>query len=181
MSWDESMSAVFDDLEQQATGLHFLERDVEVADLAVAEYSRVGLGARLHASLGAEVRVRLLGGLVLSGRLARVGKDWLMLAEPASEWIVRQDGVASVRGLADRADDEETWSLVDRLSVGTVLRRLSEVGERCLVHLIDGQQMEGRLRRVGRDFVELYVGVGPDASMQVVPVASISALRGRTE
>ena len=67
------MFAVFDDLEQQAAGLHLVERDAEVADLTVAEYSRISLGARLHASLGLELRVRLLGGHQLSGRLARVG------------------------------------------------------------------------------------------------------------
>ena len=65
------MFAVFDDLEQQAAGLHLVERDAEVADLTVAEYSRVSLGARLHASLGDELRLRLVGGHVVSGRLAQ--------------------------------------------------------------------------------------------------------------
>ena len=46
MSWHESMFAVFDDLEQQAEGLHLAERDAEVADLTLAEYTRVTLAAR---------------------------------------------------------------------------------------------------------------------------------------
>ena len=62
MGWEESMFAVFDDLEQQAEGLHLTERDADVADLSLAEYSRISLGARLHASLGLELRVRLVGG-----------------------------------------------------------------------------------------------------------------------
>src|SRR3954447_1263902 len=115
MSWEESMFAVFDDLEQQATGLHLVERDAEVADLTLAEYSRVSLAARLHASAGRELHVRLLGGRLLSGRLARLGEDWFLLVDGSTEWVVRHSGVATVGGLSSKAHGEDTWSAVDRL------------------------------------------------------------------
>lgn len=181
MGWEESMFAVFDDLEQQAAGLHLVERDAEVADLTVAEYSQVSLGARLHASLGLELRVRLIGGRLVSGRLARVGEDWLLLVDRPAEWIVRHDGIASVTGLSPRADSEEAWSVEDRLTVRAVLRRLAGVNAPCLVHFADDQQVEGRVGRVGRDFFELRVGEGEDRSVRVVPVGAVSALQGRTE
>ena len=87
MSWEESMFAVFDDLEQQAQGLHLAERDAEVADLTVAEYSRVSLAcpaARLRRPGPAGAAARRPGrrrpagatggGLVPAGRrLLRVG------------------------------------------------------------------------------------------------------------
>lgn len=174
------MFAVFDDLEQQATGLHLVERDAEVADLTVAEYSRVSLGARLHASLGDELRLRLVGGHLVSGRLARVGEDWLLLVDRSSEWIVRHDGVLTLTGLSARAHSEETWSVMDRLPLRAVLRRLSRASEPCLVHFVDDQRVEGRIGRVGLDFFELRVGEGVDRSEQVVPVASVSGLQGRT-
>ena len=117
------MFALFDDLEQQAAGLHLVERDAEVADLTQAEYARISLGARLHASLGLELRVRLVGGHVVAGRLARVGEDWLLLVDRRSEWIVRYAGIVSLAGLSPRANSEETWSVVDRLSLRAVLRR----------------------------------------------------------
>jgi hypothetical protein len=180
MSWEESMFAVFDDLEQQAAGLQLVERDAEVADLTVAEYCRVSLGARLHASVGQELRLRLVGGHLVSGRLARVGEDWLLLVDRAAEWIVRHRGIATLGGLSARAHSEETWSVVDRLSLRAVLRRLSSVSEPCLVHFLDDHRVEGRVGRVGLDFFELYVGTGPDRSLQVVPVSSVSALQGRT-
>ena len=181
MSWEESMFAVFEDLEQQAEGLRLIERDAEVADLTVAEYSQISLGARLHASLGLDLRVRLSGGLVVSGRLARAGEDWLLLVGPSAEWIVRHDGIVALTGLSPRADSEETWSVLDRLSLRALLRRLSSVRETCLVHFSDDQQVEGRVGRVGRDFFELYVGEGQDRVAQAVPVSSVSALQGRTE
>lgn len=180
MSWEESMFAVFDDLEQQAAGLKLVERDAEVADLTVAEYSRVSLGSRLHASVGQELRLRLVGGLHVSGRLARLGEDWLLLVDRSAEWIVRHDGIATLIGVSSRGHSEETWSVMDRLSLRAVLRRLSSVSEPCQVHFLDDQQVEGRIGRVGLDFFELYVGAGPDRTVHLVPVTSVSALQGRT-
>ena len=51
MGWEASMFALFDDLEQQAEGMHLADRDADVADLSLAEYARVNLAARLHAAL----------------------------------------------------------------------------------------------------------------------------------
>jgi hypothetical protein len=179
VSWEESMFGVFDDLEQQAEGLHLVERDAEVAELSVAEYARISVGARLHASLGQELRVRLAGGRELTGRLTRVGEDWMLLVGGTSQWIVRYDGITLLGGLSPRADSEETWSVMDRLSLRAALRRLSGVTEPCLVHFVDAHLLEGRIGRVGRDFFEFYVGEGPNRSVQVVPVTTVAALQGR--
>jgi len=179
MSWEESMLALFEDLEQQAAGLQLVERDAEVADLGVAEYSRIGLASRLHASLGCAVRVRLRGGLVVSGRLAGVGEDWLLVVDRTAEWIVRRDGLVTVSGLSARADSAETWSVVDRLTLRSVLRRLAGAGGPCLVHFADDERAEGRIARVGLDFFELLVGEGADRTLQVVAVEAVAALQGR--
>jgi hypothetical protein len=179
MSWEESMFAVFDDLEQQASGLHLAERDAEVADLTVAEYSRISLASRLHASIGEDLRVRLVGGRLLGGRLARLGEDWFLLVEGTSEWVVRHDGVATIAGLSGKARTEDTWSPVDRLTMRAVLRRLAMAHEPCLVHFCDDQQVEGTVGRVGRDFFELDVGEGAGRVWQVVPSSAVAALQGR--
>jgi hypothetical protein len=179
MGWEASMFALFDDLEQQAEGMHLAGRDADVADLGAAEYSRVNLAARLHASVGLELRVRLVGGHVVGGRLARLGEDWLLLVDRTAEWVVRHDGIATISGLARRADHEETWSVLDRLTLRTVLRGLSGAQEHCLVRFVDGKQVEGRVGRVGSDFFELHVGEGQDTSVQVVPVAPVTAFQGR--
>ena len=175
MRWEDSMFAVFDDLEQQAEGLHLVERDAEVADLALAEYTQVTLASRLHASLGRDLRVRLLGGRVLAGRLARVGEDWLLLDDGMSDWVVRRHGLVAVDGLSAKSRSEDTWPVVDRLSMGAVLRRLAAAQERCLVHCCDDQQIEGRVGRVGRDFFELHL----EGGTQAMPLAAVAALQGR--
>jgi hypothetical protein len=173
------MFAVFDDLEQQAQGLHLVERDAEVADLTVAEYATVSLASRLHASLGQDLRVRLLGGRVVGGRLARLGADWFLLVDGSSEWVIRHQGVVTVGGLSPKAHSEDTWSVVDRLTMRAVLRRLAGANEPCLVHFCDDQQLEGHIGRVGQDFFELNVGEPADRIVQAVPNAAVAALQGR--
>ncbi len=179
MGWEESMFAVFDDLEQQAAGLHLAERDAEVADLSVAEYSLVTVAARLHASLDLDLRVRLVGGHQIAGRLARLGRDWILLVDSATEWIVRLGGITAMSGLSPRAESEDTWSVMDHLTLRALLRRLSAVGDTCLVHFSDAQRLEGRIGRVGKDFFELGVGADRGRGVHVVPVASMTALQGR--
>ncbi len=179
MSWEESMAGVFDDLEQQAQGLHLLERDAEVAELTAAEYAEVPLAGRLHASLGHDLRVQLRGGEVVSGRLARVGAGWFLLVDSAVEWVVCRSGVGFVAGLSPRVRGEAVWSAVDRLSVRTVLRRLAEQPGGCTLHLVDGRRADGRVGRVGADFFELRVGEGSGERVLAVETSAVAALQGR--
>lgn len=178
MSWEESTFALFDDLEQQAEGLQLADRDADLADLSAAEYARVELVSRLHASLGREVSVRLRGGCAARGRLARMGQDWMLVVAAGGEWILRTEAVLGVVGLSPRADAVEAWPVLDRLSLRAVLRRLAAGGDTCLVRLVDGEALEGRVGRVGRDFLELHPG-GGDRPPTVVPLVAVSALQER--
>ena len=179
MSWERWMVTLFEDLEQQAEGLALAERDAEIADLTQAEYLRVSLAARLHASVGTAVRVRLLGGLSLGGRISRLGEDWFLLVDGAAEWIVRSEAVVSAAGLSPRALAEESWSVVDRLSLRAILRRFAADATVCTVHFLDQQTTEGRVARVGQDFAELLVGEGAERTVHLLPLASIAALQER--
>jgi hypothetical protein len=179
MSWEASMVALFEDLEQQASGLRLAERDVEVAERTAAEYAQVSLASRLHASLGHDLQLRLMGGRRVGGRLARVGEDWLLVVDGTSEWIVRHQGLASVAGVSGRADSVETWSVLDRLSLRSVLRGLAADADEAVVHLADDQQLRGRIGRVGLDFLELHLGEAARTG-HVVPFSAVVALQGRS-
>ena len=180
MSWEHSVFALFDDLEQQAEGLALAERDAEVAGLTLAEYAQVTLAARLHASLGQTVRLRLHGGRVLTGRLSRLGEDWVLLVEAAGqEWVVATAALVAATGLSHRAQPEQTWSVVDRLTLRAVCRRIASGGSSSTLHLLDDSTMEGRLARVGKDFVELLVGEGAERTLQVVALRQVAALQER--
>jgi small nuclear ribonucleoprotein (snRNP)-like protein len=180
MRWEESVLALFEDLEQQAEGLHLAERDAEIGELSVSEYAQVSLGSRIHASTNQLVRVRLLGGRSVTGRLAQSGRDWMLLEDdPGHEWVVPQTSVATVSGLSTRSLNEDAWPLHVRLSLRSILRRIAQARSEIVVHLTDGSQFEGRLGRVGKDFVEVYPAAVPVRAAEAVPNVAIAAIQGR--
>src|SRR5688500_17783971 len=61
MTWEEQLFAYLDDLEQQAEGVFGIERDLEVAERAAAEYAAVTAASRLMASVDRQVTVQVRG------------------------------------------------------------------------------------------------------------------------
>ena len=181
MRWERSVLALIDDLEQQAAGLHLLERDLEVADRTSAEYAHVGLASRLHALAGRPVRLRLLGGITLRGTVTRTGSDWLLVEDDAERvWIVRHAAVAVLRGASARAVADDALGALRRLPLRAVLRQLAVDDADCLFHLVDGGRFEGRLLRVGADFVDLRLaGDAPTGGYDLVPLAAVAAVQER--
>ena len=187
---DDSLFALFDDLEQQASGLHLAEREAEVEELAVAEYAQVTLVERLHGARGSPVRLRLVDGDLLSGTLRRVGRDWLQVDDPhGCSWLVRIGAVAAVSGLGSRAVNEDALPVTARLSLRSALRALAQARGHCVLHLVGGDRVEGVPGRVGQDFVEILPADpatdrvagrrthGP--AVEVVPLWGLVALRER--
>jgi len=173
MNWDEQLFAVLDDLEQQAEARFDVERDVEVADRSRAEYGAVTLASRLMASVDHQVSLTVPGIGRLSGLVQRVAAGWLLLETAAGQWVVPFAAVTSVRDASPRSVPEVAWSPLTRLGLGSALRRLSEAGERCLVHRLDGSPLDGVVRRVGRDFAE---GEVAPERVELVPFAARAAV-----
>lgn len=167
--------AALEDLEQQAAGLFLSEREEVVADLADASYAQVGLHARMHASVGRELRLRLAGGWQVAGLLDRVGADFAVLVHGPAQWTVRIATLRSVDGLGERARSAQVLPATAKLALTSVLRRL--VGTGCVLHDIDGAARACRPVRIGADFAEV---IGPDAgagSSCVVPLTALAAIR----
>lgn len=177
--WDDGLLRVFDDLEQQAAGMHLVEREAEVADVAASEYAAVDLEARLRGALDAgELRLRLRGGQQPRGRLTRVGAGWCVLASGPTRWLVALPAVLVVSGAAPRAGHPATRSVADTLPLRSLLRRLADdpTTGGCALHLRDGERLEGRLLRVGADFAEVTAGASRDAAA-LVPLGALDAVR----
>jgi hypothetical protein len=158
MGWEDELFALFDDLEAHAGSLYAAERDAEVADRSRAEYQQVTLASRLMASLDTEVTITVLGVGPLTGTVERVAAGWLLMSAGGHDWVVNLDLIDAVTGASVRSVPEVAWSPLTRLGLGSALRRISEAGERCLLHLRDGTRHEGTVRRVGADFCELAEG-----------------------
>jgi hypothetical protein len=177
MRWDDGLAGLFDDLEQQAEGLALVERDIEVAEAVRAEYSQLDLVSRLHGSLGLPLRLAVTGVGTVEGELRRAGDGWCLLDTGQREWVVRLPAVASLRGLADRGVVASARPLTARLGLASVLRGLAEMRAASVLHRTDSTLLQGRLGRVGSDFVEVAVSGEGAGYLEVVPFAAVAAVR----
>ena len=156
--WEQRLTALFDDLEQQADALFTAEREAEVAERSRSEYAAVTLATRLMAARGTEVGLVVEGVGTVSGLVHRVAGDWCLVGAAGQDWIVRLPAVVAVRGLPRHAVAQEAWPVTARLSLGSALRRLADAREECRLRLRDGTAYDARLGRVGADFVEAFTG-----------------------
>jgi hypothetical protein len=177
MAWEDELFAYLDDLEQQAAALYDAERAPELADRSRAEYQQVTLVSRLMASIDREVTLELGGVGAVSGRLARVADGWLVLSGHGQDWVVRTRAIAAAQGLSERSVPEAAWTVVARLGIGSALRRLSDGGVECSVHLLDGRRHDGIVRRVGSDFCELLTG--ETGRLVLVAFGQLAAVQSR--
>ena len=176
VDWDERLFTLLDDLEQQAEALYDADREAELADRGRAEYAAVTLASRLMASLGHDVSLEVVGPGRIDGRLQRVASGWCLVHGVAGDWVVLLDAVEAVTGASERSLPEVAWSPLTRLGLGSALRRLADDGARCLVHLRSGSRHEGRLVRVGADFVEL---AGPGGRVELIAFVALAAVQSR--
>jgi hypothetical protein len=177
--WEDTVVGMLDDLEMQAEGLHLAERAVEVDELSVAQYAEVELAARLHASIGGSVRIGMVEGPELHGRLAGAGSDWVLVDDDRGcAWFAHLQQVAVIRGLDFHSVPDEARPLSARLSLRSILRRLAGGRQRCVLHLVGGRTLHGVLARVGADFVELgQAGAGEPVT---VPLAAVAVVQDQS-
>jgi hypothetical protein len=179
MSWEEDLFALFDDLEGQAEALYDADRGPELADRSRAEYRQVTLASRLMASVGQPVGLAVRGVGTVSGTLERVATGWCLVRGPAQDWLVTLAAIGAVTGASDRAVPEVAWTPVARLGLGSALRRLADAGEPCALHCVDGTRIDGPLRRVGADFVEVLVGEPPAGRQVLVGFEGLAGVSSR--
>src|SRR5690349_17265834 len=112
------------------------------------------------ASLERDVVLDVRGVGPVAGRLQRAGPDWCLVHGSAQDWVVRLAAVSAVEGASDRSVPKVAWSPINRLGLGSALRRLADTATDCRLHALDGTVRDARVSRVGSDFVEARVGEG---------------------
>ena len=148
-------SRLFADLDAQAEAAERADRAAESAELRRLELSRVAFGERLAGTVGGSVTLSAAGSEPLTGELAQVGADWLLLdTGGGGDVLVVVSAVLSVTGLpaasAPPADEIDR-----RLGLGAVLRRLARDRATVRVGLRNGAGVTGTIDRVGADFLDL--------------------------
>lgn len=175
MTWERELLDLFDDLEHQAEGLALADRDAEVAELARSEYAEIDLASRLNASVGRPLEPTVSGIGVVRGRLLGTGNGWLLLqpAGTAESWLVSLGAVTALRGLAAGARRADTLPVTTRLGVTSVLRRVADEAAPVAVVRTDGVHRQGRIGRVGADFLE----IADESGLELVPLSALAVLR----
>ncbi len=182
MRWDE----LFDDLAGEAEALDVGQRSAEVAERTRAEIGQIELAARLRPAVGAAVKLRCRAGVNLSGRLERVGPDWVLLTEDTGrEALVAMPALISIGGLSRLSAAPGSEGVVAaRLGLRSALRGIARDRSVVAVHTGDGPVLSGTLDRVGADFVELAVHPtgewrrsGEVREVAVIPFHALVAVR----
>lgn len=185
MRWD----ALFADLEAQADALLHAERAAEVETRTRGEVGTLTVTDRLRGALQSTLRVRLPGGLLVSGVLARVGPDWLLLEDTVDrEVVVAVRHVVGIRGLGRLSAPLSAASVVEsRLGLRHALRGIARDRSAVRVHLADGTgqaTVDGTVDRVGADFIEVAAHPAGEArrrpdvrEVELVPLTAIAAVR----
>jgi hypothetical protein len=177
---------LFADLDGQVALAQAAETAAEVADRTRREVGRLRLVDRLRAAGGAELIVRVHGGDVVTGCVADVGADWVLLAhDGARATLVPLAAVVVLSGPGPRTALPGSEGEVEaRLDLRYALRRLVRDRAAAEVRLRDGTTLTGTFDRVAADHADLAQHL-PDEPRRsravrqvlVVPLSSIALVR----
>lgn len=148
MRWE----ALFGDLEHQLQAAQDEQMWAEVPDLTRAERAGLRLEDRLRALRGTRVRIGLLDGHAVDGRLADVGGGWLLVVDEPREHLVPLAAVATARGEA--SPTAPPAGVLERLGLPHALRILAR-DRRCVRAETATGALLGRIDTVGADHLEL--------------------------
>jgi hypothetical protein len=152
MRWQQ----LFTDLRAQFDEAEAAADRAESGSRTRAEYGGIRLAERLRGALGRPVTVHCRGAGAVSGVLADVGVDWLLLEEAGREALVAAAAVLTVDGLGRQTAVPAGSGVVQaRLDLRRAARALAR--DRSGVHVVldDGSVLTGTIYRVGADFLEL--------------------------
>ena len=152
MRWQQlfaDLQAQFE--EEEAAGVR-----AEAASRARAEIGSIRLADRLGGALGLPVTLGCGPAGQVTGVLADVGVDWLLVQDGGREDLVALAAVRTVSGLGRRtAMPEPLGAVRARLDLRWALRGLARDRAAVQVVLDDGSILTGTVDRVGADYVEL--------------------------
>lgn len=152
--WDE----LFADMEAQLAQAEQRSVELEAAETARAELSRLTLAERLSAHRNHTVRLLPAHGDVLEGQLADIGAGWALIRERYFQHVVPLHSVVWWEGLYRRFDMADERAVLRKLGMGHVLRALAASRTHVRVLLLDPSSrgdIEGTLDAVGHDFFDL--------------------------
>lgn len=178
--------ALFADLEAEVEAEAAAERRSEVAERIRAEVGRLRLIDRLQPMQGSpslEVRIGLPASDAVTGSVAALGSDWVLLAQAGTdaELLISLAAVQWIDGLGPTSA-QPGWEgeVGARFGLRMALRRVALDRSVVALTLVSGQVQVGRLGRVGADHVVIEpIGDEGPAPGRTVPLTAIACMRRR--
>ncbi|MFL4475170.1 hypothetical protein ACIPVK_14325 [Paeniglutamicibacter sp. MACA_103] len=178
MRWE----SLFADLEAQFEADEARNQNSEIQEFVRIERARQTLMQRLARHLDTRIDVQLLGAERVGGRLAGIGKDWLVLHHGGSEELIPVRALAWWTG-AEAGGGPQPGER--RVSFSQALRVLVRDRARVSIGGVDGQLLaSGTLDQVGQDFLEVALHARDEfrrstavLGRTVVPFAALARVR----
>jgi hypothetical protein len=178
--WEE----LFADLEAQAVAEERAELEAEVADRTRRELARLRVVDRLRGAQASdrEITVEVVGGDAVTGRVGRVGSDWVLIVSAPHDVLVSLTALDTVSGLGPESAEPGTeGAVVARLGWGHALRAVARDRAEVRLTTLAGSAVVGTVERVGQDHVELTVHPPGEprqrGARRLVPFAAIALVR----
>ena len=188
MRWEQ----LFSDLDARFDELADAEMMAELADRERVATGAISTVERLGGAAGHRLRVRTTAGLAVTGILAKVGPDWLLIQEGAGrEALLASSAVAIVEGLS-AATGPAIKGVGLRLNLRYALRGVARDRSPVAVVVSGGvgepvslyTEITGTIDRIGADFVEVALHAPWEArraasvrSVVLVPLSAIVLVR----
>lgn len=148
---DLAWAALIDDLDASARA----DRDEIVREVTAAYAAELTFLERLAGAVGGPIRVRLAPCPEIEGRLMRVGRDHLWVADAHGYCLLVTSEVDGLIGLPRAVSlPGSAATRIRRGGLGSALRELIGL-DRTVSLLIGDRWFDGRLRIVGSDFVDI--------------------------
>jgi hypothetical protein len=151
---------LFADLEGQAAAELRAETEGELADRTRHARGEVPFIDRLRAARGRRVTLRLAGGLVATGIVGDVAREWLVLrqdgtsAPSGAPSLVPAAAVRSAQGIGRGAIPPVASPLAE-LPLRSMLRIVARDRSPVRLWLTDGHVLDGTVDGVGQDHVDI--------------------------
>jgi hypothetical protein len=180
--WDD----LFRDLEAQLDVAGTAHEAAEIADRTRREQARLRLVDRLRAAIGVEVGMSVHGLGSVTGRVAEVGADWLLIVESTGrDLLLQQAAILGITGLGlQSAEPGSEGRVAARLDLRYALRAIARDRSPVTLVLVDGSQLTGTIDRTGADFLELAEHSLGDArratavrTIRTVPLEALAGVR----
>ena len=146
---------LFDDLEAQLDAASAAELAGEVSERTRHERGQVTLADRLVAWVGQPVRLQVLGGTTIAGRLEQAAQEWVVVQHGPSVVLVPAAALLDVVGLGGSASMADRQSVPRRLGLRAALRAVARDRSPVHVELVDGGAVTGTVDAVGADHLDL--------------------------